>query len=91
MEDDYESLDRAFEGLKAEALSFAEGYNASLPSKECPKCGDAGHVPGLRCAACGYRHERSWAILRDTEWGYEVVWLTNRRKVLATFSLREEE
>lgn len=89
-EDREQFLSRAFAQAKAEALGFVASYNASLPSHACPACGDAGHVPGLRCPACGYRHDRSWAILRDTEWGYDVVELTNRRKILARFELPHE-
>jgi hypothetical protein len=89
MDDQAETLDRAFSEAKTEALGFVAGYNASLPSQACPECGDAGHVPGLRCPACGYKHDRAWAILRDTEWGYDVVWLTNRKKVLASFRIKE--
>ncbi|AOS44348.1 hypothetical protein Verru16b_01409 [Lacunisphaera limnophila] len=36
---------------------------------------------------CGYRHPTSWAIIRDTEWGYEVVALTNRKNVIAKFEV----
>lgn len=89
MNDEFELLGRAFAEAKAEALGFVAGYNASLPSKACPECGDLGHVPGLRCPACGYRHDRSWAILRDTEWGYDVVPLTNRKSILASFRIKE--
>lgn len=88
--DESDRLGRAFSVAKTEALSFITGYNASLPSQACPSCGDEGHVPGLRCAACGYKHDRAWAILRDTEWGYDVVELTNRRKILARFELPSE-
>lgn len=80
-----EDLEQAFAEAKARALDYIGAYNAKLPSKRCPNCGDEGHVPGLRCPCCGYRHPVAWAILRDSEWGYEVVTLTNRRKVLAEF------
>lgn len=88
-DDQEEILGRAFAEAKAQALGFVARYNASLPSTACPECGDAGHVPGLRCPACGYRHDRAWAILYDTEWGYDVVWLTNRKKILASFRIKE--
>ena len=78
-------LEGAFQLQKDRALSFIEKHNAALPSKRCPECHDEGHVPGLRCPACGYRHGVAWAILRDGEWGYEVIALTNRKKVLAEF------
>ena len=87
--DTYESLQAAFEKARKESLSFITAYNAKLPTERCPKCGDAGHVPGLRCPACGYRHVIAWAILRDTEWGYEAVPLTNRRTVLKEFRVPE--
>jgi hypothetical protein len=58
-----------------------------LPSDRCPKCLGDGHVPGLTCPACGYRHAVAWAILRDGEWGYEIVSLTNRKHVLARFDV----
>ena len=84
-ESNYAQLNTAFLVQKDLALSFIEKYNAKLPSEKCPSCGDTGHVPGLRCPACGYRHHTAWAILRGGEWGYEVVALTNRRKILAEF------
>ncbi len=86
---DFETNHSWFEGAfrlqKNRALSFIEKYNAALPTRCCPACHDTGHVPGLRCPACGYRHHTAWAILRDGEWGYEVIALTNRRKILAEF------
>lgn len=84
-ENNHANLEGAFQLQKDRALSFIEKHNAALPSKRCPACHDEGHVPGLRCPACGYRHNVAWAILRDTEWGYEAIPLTNRRKVLAEF------
>lgn len=78
-------LTEAFSIQKRRALHFIENYNAKLPADRCPACHEDGHVPGLRCPACGYRHAVAWAILRDGEWGYEVVALTNRRKILAEF------
>ena len=84
-EDNPNQLEGAFRFQKSRALSYIEEYNAALPSKHCPSCHDDGHVPGLCCPACGYRHAVAWAILRDGEWGYEVVSLINRKKVLAEF------
>lgn len=82
-----EDLEQEFADAKGQALDFIGAYNAKLPSKACPACNDAGHVPGLRCPCCGYRHPQSWAILRDTEFGYDVVPLTNRREVIASFEV----
>lgn len=80
-------LDYAFIAARKAAREFINEHNRGLPSDFCPKCGDEGHVPGLMCPACGYRHDVPWAILQDTEWGYEVVALTNRRKVFAVFNV----
>lgn len=70
----------------AAAREFAETHNSSLP-RWCPACGDEGHIPGLLCPGCGYRHRIAWAIVRDTEWGYDVVSIADRRQVLAKFSV----
>ena len=83
----YDQLHEAFLGKKRQALAFIHDYNASLPSDRCPSCGDQNHVPGLRCPVCSYRHAVSWVILRDGEWGYEAVALTNRKTILATFNV----
>lgn len=91
MEPDLDALEKAFLKARDEALEFIGDYNSKLPSESCPSCGDTGHVPGLRCPTCGYRHHIAWAILRDGEWGYEVVALTNRRKVLAEFKVDAEQ
>ncbi|WP_145928624.1 hypothetical protein OH491_03690 [Termitidicoccus mucosus] len=58
-----------------------------LPADQCPFCGRPGHVPGLPCPECFHCHEVSWAILQDTEFGYEVVALNDRRQVLARFEV----
>ena len=76
-DNDLEVLTLAFRKAKRSAEQYANQYNASLPSEACPGCGVDGHVPGLKCP-CGYRHDKSWVILRDSEWGYEVVALNNR-------------
>lgn len=89
MNESLEYLEGAFAVARSQALVFIEEHNAALPDI-CPKCDDSGHVAGLRCPACGYRHRISWAIIRDTEWGYEAVSLTNRRKVLAVFNLNPD-
>lgn len=83
------SLEKAFADAKTDALDFIKKYNAKLPTESCPKCGDAGHIPGLRCPACGYRHNIAWAILRDSEWGYEVIALTNRKTVVREFRVAD--
>lgn len=82
-------LDSAFRRQKAEALRFIDDFNDKLPAQNCPNCGAEGHVPGLPChnAECGYKHEVSWAILLDTEFGYEVVALNNRKHVFASFNV----
>lgn len=86
--DSYDELDRAFKEARKNAVLFIESYNARLPSKACPSCRDAGHLPGIRCPACGYLHGSAWLILRDTEWGYEAITLTNRRGLVAYFPIK---
>lgn len=83
----YSQLEEAFRHQKDRALCFIRKHNATLPSDSCPSCHEEGHVPGLRCPACGYRHKTPWAILRDTEFGYEVIPLTNRKVVIAEFKV----
>ncbi len=85
MSEELHRLTLLFALLRRQADEFADRHNARLPSRECPKCLSPGHVPGLRCPECGYRHPQPWAIVRDTEWGYEVVPLTKRRRVIARF------
>lgn len=89
-ENEDQRLGLAFGAQKAKALKFIAAYNETLPSSHCPQCRDEGHVPGLVCPACGYRHHIAWAILRDNEWGYEVVPLASRKTVLARFNVEEE-
>lgn len=89
MNEDFEQLERAFAQQREAATDFCREFNASLPSRACPKCGEAGHCPGVPCFQCGYTHSVSWAILRDTEHGYDVVSLTDRRNVLASFTVPE--
>lgn len=86
MNESLENLERVFAVARSRAAVFVAEHNAPLP-KNCPGCHDSGHVPGLRCPACGYRHRIPWAIIRDTEWGYEVVALTNRRTVFCVFNV----
>ena len=87
MEDPHAPWERAFGDARRRATLFISKYNEALPRSACPSCGDEGHLPGIKCPACGYRHETAWAILRDTEWGYEVVPLVNRERVIATFEI----
>lgn len=82
-----DDLDAAFEKQKQHALEYIHTFNAKLPSAACPGCGDEGHVPGLKCPVCGYRHPIAWAILRDTEFGYDAVALTQRARVYQTFNV----
>ena len=82
-----QDLEKEFAQAKRDALSFIAKYNAALPSANRPGCGDEGHVPGLRCPTCGYRHAVAWTILRDGEWGYEVIALCDRKKILARFDV----
>jgi hypothetical protein len=89
MDESLESLEKLFGSARLRAGAYAEKYNSHLPGASCPKCHDLGHVPGLRCHMCGYRHPTSWAIIRDTEWGYEVVALTNRKKVIEKFNVED--
>lgn len=88
---DLEKLTVAFAQARTMALDYIGKHNDRLPATACPDCGDDGHVPGLRCPACGYRHDVSWVILRDTEWGYDVVPLNDRRKVVVSFKVQDGE
>ena len=80
-------LELQFAEAKTKTMLFIKEHNDNLPHERCPKCNDDGHVPGIRCAACGYRHKIPWAILRDTEWGYEAIALTDRNSVLVEFKI----
>lgn len=84
LDDECDQLEAAFDRARHQALDFIKDHNAMLPT-ECPRCREESHIPGLRCANCGYRHETAWAILRDTEYGYEVVSLTDRQCILSAF------
>lgn len=81
-------LDAAFLEQKKQALSFIENYNESLPTDHCSECLCSGHVPGLPCPECSYTHPISWAILRSSEYGFEVVTLADR-KVVMSFSIED--
>ena len=81
-----QNLERAFAEAKEQCLAFIRDHNTKLP-QSCPHCGTDGFVPGLRCSECGEVSSPAWAILRDTEWGYEAIPLTNRRKILARFEV----
>lgn len=82
-----DDLETSFAQARVEALEFIKRHNEKLPSEYCPFCGDEGHLPGLPCPACGYRHVVAWAILRDGEFGYDVVTLTDRKTMLARFNV----
>ena len=84
-------LDYEFAKAKEEALVFIKAHNRNLPSDNCPRCGDEGHLPGLPCPACGYRHSVSWAILRGTEWGYAAVAISNPKLVLGSFLVEDQK
>lgn len=83
-EAEFRRLSQAFDRERANAQAFAEDYNSRLP-RTCPECGDEGHVPGLKCPACGYRHGKSWLIVRDNDWGYDVIALVPPRRIHASF------
>ncbi len=86
-------LESAFRCQKKKALEFIDQFNERLPSQNCPNCGIEGHVPGLPCPAadCGYKHEISWAILLDTEFGYDVVALNDKRgPAFARFNVADQ-
>lgn len=85
-------LEHEFRGAKKKALIFIEKFNDKLPTRECPSCHSEGHVPGLVCcyATCGYIHPVSWVLLLDTEFGYDVVSLNNRKHKVATFNVDED-
>jgi hypothetical protein len=80
-------LDGAFEQARHNAETYAIAHNAPLPTARCPQCGVEGHCPGLACPDCGYVHPRSWAILKSTEWGFDVVALNERRRVFGRFNV----
>ena len=82
-------LSDEFADAKAKALRFIESWNDRLPTEACPTCQSSGHVPGLPCPECYHVYPISWSLLLDTEWGYSVVALNNRRHVLANFNIEE--
>jgi hypothetical protein len=82
-----EELDAKFSAAKARAVAFAEAWNSKLPTDECPACRSCGHVPGLPCPECSHVYPVSWGIQVDTEWGYSVVAISNRRQILAEFNV----
>jgi hypothetical protein len=88
--DDY--LGREFQQAKKKALRFIERFNEKLPTQQCPNCRTEGHVPGLPCpeATCGYVHPVSWVLLLDTEFGYSVISISNRRHTVAVFNVDED-
>ncbi len=84
-----DDLSRAFATAKSDALAFIEHHNAELPTESCPTCGVSGHVPGLPCPECSHAYEVSWAILLDSEYGYDAVALNNRKHVFARFNVED--
>lgn len=82
-------LDYSFIAARKAACRFISEHNRQLPSDFCPSCRDESHVPGLMCPACGYRHPVPWAILRDTEWGYAAVAISNSKLVIRDFPIEE--
>lgn len=81
---DYE---RQFFCAKRKALEFLEHYNAAIPTT-CPQCEEQ-FVAGLPCE-CGYCHPIPWGVLQGSEWGYEIVAIGNRRKVILEFPVEED-
>ena len=83
-------LEREFQSARRDCLGFIKEYNKKLPTDYCPSCGDEGHIPGLRCPACGFRTgaDQVWLIMRDGEWGFEAIQLTDRRKVVREFRVK---
>jgi hypothetical protein len=84
---DASELDGRFRAARAQTEAYVEKFNAALPTDHCPQCHAEGHCPGLPCPTCGYRHEVSWLIVLDTEWGYAAVALNDRRVVVAEFKV----
>lgn len=82
-----DDLDQAFSLAKAKALGFVEGHNGGLKTDACETCGAVGNIPGLPCPECSHASEVSWAILEDSEFGYNVVALNNRKRVFARFNV----
>ena len=83
----YDDLERAFSIAKAKALGFIECHNGGLKTDACETCGASGNVPGLPCPECSHASEISWAILMNSEFGYEVVALNNRKHIFAQFNV----
>lgn len=85
-------LELEFAEAKKKALSFIEKYNDKLPTEHCPSCNSVGHVPGLACPdpICAYVHPVSWVLLVDTEFGYDVISLNDRKHKVATFNVDED-
>lgn len=89
--DDYIARwDAAFNEAKHKALSFIEHYNSELPINACPHCqSESGHVPGLACCDCGYIHPIPWAVLRSSEYGWDVVGIGNSRHRIISFEVED--
>lgn len=82
--------DAAFAWQRQRALRYIELYNMALPRKHCPRCQTEGHLPGIPCPDCGYRHAQGWCILRDTEMGYDAVCIGKPMVVIASFNVDDD-
>jgi len=91
VDDDY--LEHEFRRAKKKALKFIEQFNSKLPTERCPNCrSPGGHVPGIACPepGCGYIHNISYVLLLDSEWGYDIVSLNNRKHRVTSFNIDED-
>jgi len=86
-ENQFNHIQSAFMTQKIKAEAFIERYNSALPTERCPGCDTADHCPGLPCPDCNYVYQTSWSILKDTEWGYDVVALNDRKRILVRFNV----
>ena len=84
---DYEHLADAFRKRKAKAKNLIERHNDPLRTEQCHSCLNTRHCPGLPCPVCGYEHKVSWVISLDTEFGYDVVEIRSRKKIIASFTV----
>lgn len=89
--DYFGKIDLAFREAKRRAETYIEGHNNQLPTAKCPSCQTDGHCPGLACPDCGHVTSVSWAILRDDEFGYEVIALNDRKRIYARFPVNLPE
>lgn len=80
-------LENEFRTARKLACQFVETHNEKLPL-EC-QCGCDSTVPGLPCPDCSHVADTPWAILLDTEFGYDVVALGDRNDVIARFNVED--